>query len=767
MSYKKGAACASAVLWLMILAATAQGATTDFRGRFVCSDGQPLAGARVEFWQVHSRNLPQIWPNAVQRVAIHADANGAWAFRVTGGESNWFIRSVLVSSEVGVKDFPLTWNHFVDTLRSQNDRPVHDYGTQQVPGAQCRLWRAFQQAAVDFAKDTGTGHPAGAITVTSGAPNAGTPLSPYTDIWWPSDYKPYDTNGKSVAKHEYAHTVRHALDGNRAHFLGDAAYYWYARKHSGTSCVPTNIGFAFNEGWAEYWADEVRMTPCPNASDYRIERNVAFELKRLQSACVNIGTRGRMVDVLRRHRVHALSEFITAMGCQAAPPQRPIKMTGKAKRPADLLLKLALARVRSGHSWLLELDRTIRSLRAQAARAAALAKRAAPCPKRAPCDVAIFRRINPFLVQGQLDAARAIRKRYSYLGSKAIQGRIAKLSDRIQIQRIWSRRTALQRILKRITSRSLLEARRSIGGTKGTAAAQARTELGKAQGALAHGTQPIMPNLSPLGPTDAKHVGPDSGGAAVTPVGGGATPTTPGTARPDLVITSIDSMTSTSLPSACTVTFTRRNAGTGGAGDSSTALRLTPAGQTPVEKVVAGAALAAGQSRRETAVFDGVSCDPGLLGVAITVTATADSASRVDESDETNNSLSRTFAATAAPPTGKPDLVVTSIDSLSYTAAPPAACTVTFTRRNAGTDRAGDSTTALQLTAPNQVPANQTAAAGPLAAGESRQETIVYPNLNCDPASLGTTVTATVTADSASAVDESDETNNALSRTFP
>ena len=57
--------------------------------------------------------------------------------------------------------------------------------------------------------------------------------------------------------------------------------------------------------------------------------------------------------------------------------------------------------------------RTIRALRAQAARAAALAKRAAPCPTGAPCDLAIFRRINPFLVRGRLEAARPIRNRYS------------------------------------------------------------------------------------------------------------------------------------------------------------------------------------------------------------------------------------------------------------------------------------------------------------------------------------------------------------------
>ena len=46
--------------------------------------------------------------------------------------------------------------------------------------------------------------------------------------------------------------MRHGLDGDFGHFLGDAATYNYAQSHN--ACDHTNLGFAFNEGWAEFWA---------------------------------------------------------------------------------------------------------------------------------------------------------------------------------------------------------------------------------------------------------------------------------------------------------------------------------------------------------------------------------------------------------------------------------------------------------------------------------------------------------------------------------
>jgi hypothetical protein len=326
-----GTAVALALCVLLITTGSANAATMVLQGRFVCSDGGSLAGARVELLQIYSRLLPEVPPNVRVAVATHADGNGGWRFRVSGSESNWRVRAVLVNSDVGVKDFGIPWHNYADTLRTQNNRPLADYGTQVVRGAECRLWRAFKAAADGYRRDTGGGHPAGAITVFENAPTAGVPFSPYTDVFWPAGYPTIKNIGttaqpviRSVAQHEFAHTVRHALDGDRAHFLFDSARFWYARSHSGSSCRRTNHGFAFNEGWAEYWADEVRPTPCPNnPTDFSIERNVAFELKRLDIRCQGVD-RGRMVAVLAQNpgRIHSMSDFSNALGCVTKPIRR-------------------------------------------------------------------------------------------------------------------------------------------------------------------------------------------------------------------------------------------------------------------------------------------------------------------------------------------------------------------------------------------------------------------------------------------------------------
>jgi hypothetical protein len=324
-------ALALALCVALTLAGRANAAEMVLQGRFVCNDGRSLAGARVELLQIYSRLLPEVPPNVRVAVATHADANGGWRFRVSGSESNWRVRAVLVNADVGVKDFGTPWHHYADTLRTQNNRPLADYGTQVVPGAECRLWRAFKAAADGFRRDTGGGHPAGAITVFDNAPTAGRPFSPYTDVYWPAGHSTVTNIGtpeqpvlRSVALHEFAHTVRHALDGDRAHFLLDSARFGYPRLHYGNSCTRrTNHGFAFNEGWAEYWADEVRPERCANATDFSIERNVAFELKRLDITCQGVD-RGRMVAVLAQNpgRIHSMSDFSNALRCVPKPIRR-------------------------------------------------------------------------------------------------------------------------------------------------------------------------------------------------------------------------------------------------------------------------------------------------------------------------------------------------------------------------------------------------------------------------------------------------------------
>ena len=169
---------AAAFLSALALAPVARGDTTDYRGAFKCSDGRPLAGARVELWQQRVRWLPKVPPNIVMRGATRADANGAWGFRVTGGETNWFLRVVMVGEDAQVRDFPWPWNWYAETLRSQNDPPVRDYGTQLVSGYQCGVWNGFSDAGSEFRAQVGRRPPQGVTTVLAGAPTSGVAFTP-------------------------------------------------------------------------------------------------------------------------------------------------------------------------------------------------------------------------------------------------------------------------------------------------------------------------------------------------------------------------------------------------------------------------------------------------------------------------------------------------------------------------------------------------------------------------------------------------------------
>lgn len=68
------------------------------------------------------------------------------------------------------------------------------------------------------------------------------------------------------------------------------------------------------------------------------------------------------------------------------------------------------------------------------------------------------------------------------------------------------------------------------------------------------------------------------------------------------------------------------------------------------------------------------------------------------------------------------------------------------------------------VASPGQVTLTGTVAAVALNPGQSQQEFILFPGINCDPDVYQ--ITATVTADSANVVDESSETNNTTIRNF-
>ena len=439
-------------------ASASYGDTTQYRGAFKCSDGRPLVGVRVELWQQHVRWLPKIPPNITMRNVTRADGNGGFSFRISGDETNWFLRVVLVGQDAAVRDFLSPWHWYADTLRSQNDQPVRDYGTQLVPGYQCGLWNGFSDAGREYREQVGSPPPQGVTTVLAGAPTAGTPFTLYDTVWWPSGFPVYKRNGTSTAKHEFAHVFRHVFDGSSSHFAADSTYYWYLRHHSAESCNPTNSGFAFNEGWAEFWAGEV-TSPCPDATTGLIERNVAASLKHLLDSC-QLPPK-RMVQVLADNpgRIHSIDEYTRALNC--SPPTAP-KRLGKA-RPSKPIAVLAEERrllLGAGRRFVAGLVTSVNRLSGQAAAAKRLAQRPPRCPRR-PCAAELAAKLRPILVAGQLAQARAIRQRFAFLAEAAAMRRFGGAPLAQQMSRLAAARRAAVGEAARIAAQTLERARRT------------------------------------------------------------------------------------------------------------------------------------------------------------------------------------------------------------------------------------------------------------------------------------------------------------------
>ena len=128
-----------------------------------------------------------------------------------------------------------------------------NFGDINISDEHCRAYMRFYAAVKNYISRTGTSLPYSTLHIGTNAVFAS---------WFNAVYATLDRiriqRGEDLttetAQHELAHTVRHSYDGNNGHFLVDAVRFNYARHHD---CgKQTNDGFAFNEGWAEFWAGE-------------------------------------------------------------------------------------------------------------------------------------------------------------------------------------------------------------------------------------------------------------------------------------------------------------------------------------------------------------------------------------------------------------------------------------------------------------------------------------------------------------------------------
>jgi hypothetical protein len=295
------------------------------KGKWVCSNRGTLisvAGARVELWRENSFYFDD------KLGAAHTASDGSFTFSVrTSSNFDLYVKLVLNDdSRVKLSNWyslGMEWN--VNTSKTGSHSGLVNLGTWQISknkGAgtpKCAIWQGARNAYRDYERVIGSRPPYGNYSISADFPCCGTPFTTTDTTRWPSGYKTGLGSGDpdagfSVNFHEFAHSVRHSFDGGFFHFLGDVAIYDYAQNHTG--CKTTNAGFAFNEGWAEYWA----QTPstCGDGTNFNQEGNVATALTGLEK-CAD---RPTMVRALRESRgsIHSYAEFRTKFFNLVRPP---------------------------------------------------------------------------------------------------------------------------------------------------------------------------------------------------------------------------------------------------------------------------------------------------------------------------------------------------------------------------------------------------------------------------------------------------------------
>lgn len=181
---------------------------------------------------------------------------------------------------------------------------VQDLGTIHFDNNRCHAYHSFLKAALDYVLRMRGPLPFGLRIEMDTALHRGLPYAYYGEVRIPPNYN----ISENTAKHELGHVIRHRLDGGFLHWLWDVFRFKYWKPHDCSKV--TNRGFAFNEGWAEFWAGNC-MTHSAGG-DENVEGNVAAGLRDIQKRC---GTSDKeMVEVLRNHkrRIHYLTSFKAA-----------------------------------------------------------------------------------------------------------------------------------------------------------------------------------------------------------------------------------------------------------------------------------------------------------------------------------------------------------------------------------------------------------------------------------------------------------------------
>jgi len=212
---------------------------------------------------------------------------------------------------------------------------VLDLGTVELSSVDCDLWYRGTLVIDDYHQQLQESLPGHSLRMLRrGGVITGVPWTSYDVIEIPTDFMSDNEYPDAIGRtctlfHEFGHVIRHRLDGAKTHWTNDVFAYAYGRNHNGVEV--TNVQYAFNEGWADYWEMRARpagvcpaSAPLPAGRDWN-EWNVGnrlVELGRWASRPKNVKAivfrppgapepAASMVKVLQNNggKIHSLHQF--------------------------------------------------------------------------------------------------------------------------------------------------------------------------------------------------------------------------------------------------------------------------------------------------------------------------------------------------------------------------------------------------------------------------------------------------------------------------
>jgi hypothetical protein len=358
--------------------------------------------------------------------------------------------------------------------RGSNSQPVIDLGGTVISRdggsgtPKSAVWQGGRAAFQEFTRTLGAPPPTGDYEIVIQSTPTLRPWTARSTTNYPEGYQTYKfSTGVPTSEtdplfdpyfsqftnygtmfHEFGHALRHTIDGDLRHLTDDASRWTYLRGHSlcGSDSGYVDIeAFAFNEGWAEFWAMDTGNLIAINCgssfdlTDMTKEGAVMNDLHAVAqaiSACLPPtanraeafrSQRHNLFSVLNRGNniIHSEGEFRSnAMQQFPGCTLRPLGI-GVSASPISIFAGPSLVRSTLVTTLLRDRIDYYRNISSGYSRdlemATSVAARTRDC-KEIPCKTLIAHVIHPTVLRGQIAYSdligRSFARRYAELVSK-------------------------------------------------------------------------------------------------------------------------------------------------------------------------------------------------------------------------------------------------------------------------------------------------------------------------------------------------------------